>query len=322
MSPARLAVVCAATLALFACDRATTDRSPSADRPRSRAPTAATTPPTTIPAPIADVMERASMSEQARRLFLEAEPRIEGKAELQRSCRNTSSVHTLGCFLATRRCELRAGPSTCSVEKRIHLLRIERVDLKDLMYVSAAHEMLHAAYEAMPPPERAQLNANLQSALPGLDQCRLSANMAAYSGLGGDARLSELHSILGTEFPSLPPALQTHYSRYLLNRRSLVQAHDRTLGGREQEICGLRARLDQLEARIAGLRAQLRRLRSSGNVRAYNAQVPSFYAEVSTYNRLVATHNTKVREYNDLLASLGSTADALQQRGAAPSAPA
>lgn len=322
MRPARLAaVVGVAALALSGCASTTTDGSSAANRQRSSAPTAATTPPTTVPAPIADLMEKASMGEQARRLFLDADPKIESKAELQRSCRNTSSVHTLGCFLATRRCELGASPSTCSIEARIHLLRIERADLKDLMYVSAAHEMLHAAYEALAPPERAQLNAHLQSALPGLDQCRLSANLAAYSGLVGDERLSELHSILGTEFPSLPPALQAHYSRYLVNRQSLVQAHDRTLGGREQEICGLRASLDQLEARITGLRGQLRRLRSSGNVRAYNTQVASFNADVSTYNRLVATHNTKVGEYNDLLTSLGNSADALQQRGAAPPAP-
>lgn len=316
------AVACVAMLAVSACAGTTTDRSPTADRRRSAGQTASTTPPTTVPAAIADIMAKASMSEQARRLFLEADPKIESKAELQRSCRNTSSVHTLGCFTAIRRCELGANPSNCSVENRIHLLRIERADLKDLMYVSAAHEMLHAAYEAMAPADRAQLNSHLQSALPGLDQCRLSANLAAYSGLVGDERLSELHSILGTEFPSLPSALQAHYSRYLVDRQSVVQAHDRTLGGREQEICGLRARLDQLEARIAGLRAQLRRLRSSGNVRAYNAQVPSFNAEVNTYNRLVTTHNTKVREYNELLTSLGSSADALQQRGTAPSAPA
>lgn len=310
----------AVALALSACSSSTTGGS-TPNRERSQPPAGSRTPPTTVPAPIAELMEKASMGEQGRRLFLDADPRIEGKAELQRSCRNTSSVHTLGCFLASKRCQVRAGPSTCSVETRIHLLHIERAELKDLMYVSAAHEMLHAAYEAMTPAERAQLHVHLESALSGLDQCRLSANLAAYSGVAGGERMSELHSILGTEFASLPPALQAHYSRYLVNRQAVVQAHDRTLGGREQEICGLRASLDQLEAQVTGLRAQLRRLRSSGNVRAYNAQVPGFNAQVSTYNRLVAAHNGKVREYNQLLASLGSSTDALQQRGAVPTAP-
>ena len=313
----RAAWVAALALALSACSTAGTGGSSAPDEARPSPTTPGTTTPP-VPAPIADLMEKTSMTELAKRIFLGAHPTIEGKTELQRNCRNTSTTHTLGCFLVTRRCRAGADPATCSVETRIHLLRIDRADVKDLVYVSAAHEMLHAAYEAMPRPERRQLDHDLESALAQLDQCRLSANMAAYSGLGGEERLSELHSILGTEFPALPAALQAHYSKYLANRRLVIETHDRTLGGREQEICGLRASLDQLEARLEGMRAQLQRLRSSGDRAAYNAQVPSFNAQVSARDRLLATHNRRVREYNQLLATLGSSTDVLQPRQAPP----
>ncbi len=308
--------VVALAVAMSACSSSTTGGS-SSPAGTDRSPTTPSTARRVVPAPIADLIEKTSMTEQAQQLFLDADPKIEGRTELQRNCRNTSSAHTLGCFLVTRQCRAGADPSTCSVETRIHLLGIDRADVKDLIYVSAAHEMLHAAYEVMPRPERGQLDRNLESALAQLDQCRLSANLAAYGG-GGEERLSELHSILATEFPSLPAELERHYSRYLVNRHLVIQAHDRTLGGREQEICTLRSTLDQLEARIGAQRAQLQRLRSSGDTRAYNAQVPSFNARVSTHNRLVASHNRKVREYNRLLANLGSSADVLQPREATP----
>lgn len=301
-------------LSLSACSPMDTEGSPSSedDAPSPTAPNGSPK----VPAPVVDLMLNASMSEEAQRLFLAADPSIEGKAALRGNCRNTSAAHVLGCFLVTRECRAGANPSTCSRKTRIHLLQIDRADVRDLIYVSAAHEMLHAAYEVIPDRERAQVDRQLDAALPHIDQCRLSANLAAYSGRVGEERLSELHSILATEFASLPAGLQAHYSKYFLNRQLVVQAHDRTLGGREQEICGLRANIEQLEARIATLRAQLQGLRSSGNLRSYNAQVPAFNAQVSNHNRLVSTHNSKVREYNQVLASLGSSVDVLQQREA------
>ncbi len=273
-----------------------------------------TQPPTTIAQPIAELMERTSMTSQARKLFLDSRPRIEGKAEFAGNCRRASGAHTLGCFLVFRSCPAGAAPSGCSKETQIHLLQIDRPDASDLMYVSAAHEALHAAYEEIPPAERRHIDGQLEAALPQLDQCRIDANLKAYAGRGSAERLNELHSILGTEFADLPPGLQAHYSRYFANRQLVVQAHDRSLGAREQEICRLQSRLDQLEARIGSLRRQLQQLRSAGNVRAYNSRVPGFNALVTEHNQAVSSHNRQVREYNQLLVSVGGDAGGLQPR--------
>lgn len=274
-------------------------------------------PPPPPSAPIADLMDKTSMTAEARKLFLDARPRIEGMADLESNCSNRSGAHTLGCFLVVKECQT-GGASGCSLKTQIHLLQIDRPDAHDLIYVSAAHEMLHAAYEQLPLDERLQVDRQLEAALPQLDQCRVETNLGAYADRVGADRMNELHSVLATEFAVLPPGLQSHFNRYFSNRQLVVSAHDRTLGNREQEICGLRSRLDQLEGQIGSLRRQLG---SAGSVRAYNALVPRINALVRDQNRAADTHNRRVREYNRLLESIGGDPGALAPREA-PATPA
>lgn len=304
-----------ALLAASACSGGVVDDDPIGARPGTAGPTAS------APSPaVADLMAKTSMTDTARRLFLAAEPTIEAKAELDSNCRNTAGAHTLGCFLVLRDCRAGAPLADCSHRTRIHLLRIDQAETHDLIYVSAAHEMLHAAYEEMPDAQRRALDAELEAALPRLDQCRVNGNLKAYAGRGPDERASELHSVLATEFAHLPAGLQAHLSRYFDNRQIVVAAHDRTLGNREQEICDLGTRLDGLDARIDDLRRQIRQLRAAGSVRASNSLVPELNAIVVQQNRLAATHNRRVDEYNRLLTNLGSQTGALAPRDPAAGA--
>ena len=308
-----------AVLAVSACTGGgvVEDIDASQPRPGTAGTSAAATP---SPA-IADLMAKTSMTDTARRLFLAAEPTIEAKAELERNCRNTAGAHTLGCFLVVRDCRPGAPLTDCSHRTRIHLLHIDQAETHDLIYVSAAHEMLHAAYEEIPEAERRRLDGELEAALPQLDRCRVNGNLEAYAGRGPDERRSELHSVLATEFARLPAGLQAHFGRYFANRQVVVAAHDRTLGNREQEICDLGTRLDRLDARIDDLRSQIRQLRAAGSVRASNSLVPELNTVALQQNRLADTHNRRVDEYNRLLANLGSQAGALAPRDPATGAP-
>jgi len=262
-------------------------------------------------------MAKTSMTGEARTLFLKAEPRIEGPTDLKANCSNGSGAHTLGCFLAVRECRTGVASSNCSLKTQIHLLQIDRADAHDLIYVSAAHEMLHAAYEQLRPEDRLLVDRQLEEALPQLDQCRLGANLGAYADRMGADRMSELHSVLATEFAVLPPGLQSHFDRYFSNRQLVVSAHDRTLGDREQELCGLQARIDQLDGQVDSLRSQLQRMRPSESVRAYNALVDRLNTTAREHNRVVTVHNRRVLEYNLLLQSFGG-GDAIDPRAATP----
>lgn len=259
------------------------------------------------------------MTEGARALFLDAQPSIEDKAELERNCRKNTGAHTLGCFLVVKECRSTGVPPECSTRTRIHLLRMDQAETHDLIYVSAAHEVLHAAYEGIPDEERRRIDRQLEAAVPKLDKCRVDNNLGAYADRGPAEKLSELHSVLATEFSVLPPGLQAHFSQYLADRQLVVAAHDRALGNREQAICDLEARLDQLEVRMDPLRRQLRQLRSAGRLEASNALVDPLNSLANEHNRIADEHNRLVNEYNQILVSLGAPAGALTPRDPASS---
>jgi uncharacterized coiled-coil protein SlyX len=189
-----------------------------------------------------------------------------------------------------------------------------RPDAHDLVYVSGAHEMLHAVYEQLPPDYRLQIDRQLEAALPQLDQCRVDTNLRAYDNQMGAERTNELHSVLATEFGVLPPGLQSHFSRYFSNRQLVVSAHDRTLGHREEAICGQRSRLDQIEAQLKSLQQRLQRQRPSGNLAAYNALVDRHNALAREQNRAVDAYNRRVREHNQFLESIGGEPGTLSPR--------
>lgn len=250
------------------------------------APTTTTTEP--LPADVADLAAATTMTERARRIFLAARPAIEDAPTFAGNCGVDgptdgagSKTHTAGCFVAGR----------------IHLLAPDQAEARALLYVVAAHELLHAVYSSLGPAERARIDAELEAARPG--NVRLEERLKPYAGL--PTLTNEIHSILGSEFDGLSPALEAHYAQYFSDRSAVVAARQRTLGAREEEIARLRAEVDDLDDRIETLRATLISQRAAGDIRAYNASVDVFNGLINRYNTSIDTLNAKIEEYNGLL---------------------
>ena len=249
------------------------------------APTTTTEP---LPADVAALAGATTMTERARRIFLAARPAIEDAPTFAGNCGVDSPAdgggprtHTAGCYVAGR----------------IHLLAPDRAEARGLLYVVAAHELLHAVYSSLGPGERARIDAELEAARAG--NVRLEERLKPYAGL--PTLTNEIHSILGSEFEGLPPALEAHYAQYFSDRGAVVAARQRTLGAREDEIARLRAEVDDLDNRIETLRATLISQRAAGDTRAYNASVEVFNGLINRYNTAIDTLNTKIEEYNGLL---------------------
>lgn len=249
------------------------------------APTTTTEP---LPADVADLVAATTMTERARRIFLAARPAIEDAPTFAGNCgidgpadAGGPRTHTSGCYVAGR----------------IHLLAPDRAEARGLLYVVAAHELLHAVYSSLGPGERARIDAELEAARAG--NVRLEERLKPYAGL--PTLTNEIHSILGSEFDGLPPALEAHYAQYFSDRSAVVAARQRTLGAREDEIARLRAEVGDLDSRIEALRATLISQRAAGDTRAYNASVDVFNGLINQYNTAIDTLNTKIEEYNGLL---------------------
>ena len=183
------------------------------------------------------------------------------------------STHTFGCFT-------RDG---------IFVRTFAAPQLHDLVYVVAAHELLHAAYQQTRGPAKVTLENDLMAARAG--NSVLEDRLKIYAENGTDS-LSEVHSVLGTEFADLSPSLEAHYNLYF-DRAKILAAYTRTLGDRDAETRSLVETVDTTEQQLEQQRSELDALKASGDLRTYNARVPGF-------NALVDQHNAAVRRLNQL----------------------
>lgn len=154
------------------------------------------------------LMTDATMTDHARFVFLAASPEVQSLQQVNDACSGTDRrVQVLGCYLA-------GGPS----------IHIARVGAPGVEAVTAAHEMLHAAWDRTAEGERSTLERELEAAYARLAPTHpaLVATMAVYARTEPGARDDELHSILGTELPDLGPALEHHYAEYFADRAALV----------------------------------------------------------------------------------------------------
>jgi len=267
----------------------------AADRAARPAPTITTEAPTTtttttpLPAGVQDLVATTTMTDRARRTFLATSPAVEDQATFVRNCEVESRpeatseprTHTQGCF----------------VGGRIHLLAPDRAEAHDLLYVVAAHELLHAVYAGLGASERTRIDAEVEAARVGNE--RLRERLRPY---GSSPTLdNEVHSILGSEFEGLSAALEAHYAQFFSNRAAVVAFRQRTLGAREDEMRRLKADVDDLEGRIDALKAGQDALEAANDIRAYNANVPVINGLIARYNAQVAVLNARIDEYNGLL---------------------
>lgn len=246
------------------------------------------------PAPdMASIISRLELTPSAKATLYRGRPRIDTKQAFNADCDPSRGELELGCF----------------VGGRIYVLRITDPDLASEMEVVTAHELLHEEYARLSGSQRRQVDQLLEQAVQGIHDPDLDARLADYAKTEPGERDNELHSILGTEYADLPPALENYYARYFTSRQAVVQAHAQY----QQVFNGQKAKIDQelatirsLKAQLTALNAQMDALRSGGDIHGYNALVPRQNALVDQVNSLIRQYNADVDEYNALSQSLNS----------------
>lgn len=210
------------------------------------------------PPEIEAIADATGMSEEGRLVYLASTPEIEAGEDFAQHCAVETGI-VLGCY----------------VREEIFLFEVLDDRLAGTIEVTAAHEMLHAAYDRLSPEEREHVDALVASAvelLPADD--RVFEEIALYEQrqLPG-----EWHSRLGTEFATLPPELEAYYTRWFDDRAKVVALHERSRAVLEQLEAEIEARVAELdaldadlEARIAGHRAATAALEA--DILAFNAR--------------------------------------------------
>jgi hypothetical protein len=203
--------------------------------------------------------------------------------------------------------------------------------LNGVEQVTAAHEMLHAAYDRLSKAERQQVDGWLNDYYEhDLTDARIKQTLEDYKTSEPGQLTNEMHSIFGTEIANLPQQLETYYQRYFTDRGKVAAyaaSYQAEFTSRQAQVTAIDAQLDQLKAQIdqeekrlktaqQSLDSQqdaLNNYRRNGQVAAYNAAVPSYNTTVDYFNSLVRKLKADIAQYNQLVSQHNSIAVEQQQ---------
>lgn len=260
----------------------------------------------TPPATITQLAQQTTMTDRAKHLFYINKPIIADKSQFSGYCKQQEQAIVLGCYH--------------SDEDGIFLLRIDpRSQLHGVMQVTAAHEMLHAAYDRLSPSQRAKVDRELEDFYAhGLQDKSVKAEIDSYKKTEPHSVVNEMHSIFGTEVAHLPADLEQYYTEYFTNRQAVVaqarqyqqafrsreqavDRYDKQLARLKQQIEQHQTELLQQAASLKQRNQQMRAMRQRGDIAGYNAAVPGYNQAVDAFNSLLATAKQEIVQYNKIV---------------------
>lgn len=265
--------------------------------------------------PTAQIMQFADvtgMSLRGRDLWYVSEPVIESADAFNQECDNNDEQSiVLGCYKM----------------QKIYLFDVTDARLNGVEEVTAAHEMLHAAYERLSKSDRDKVNAMLQAQIDKITDERILELINLYNKTEQGQLYNEMHSILATEYRDLSPELENYYKQYFDNRIktvSLAESYESVFSESEKRIAEMDTKLNEylaqinasnatLESEYAALTMESNRLSTlynQGNYSEYNAGVSGYNAQVGAYNTLVEQTQQLVDKHNNLVVERNSEATA------------
>ena len=258
------------------------------------------------PLAIEQLATDTTMTDYARHMFYINAPEQKPRATFSQSCPSgTEQSVVLGCY--------NGG------QQGIYLLKVDNSELAGIEQVTAAHEMLHAAYERLSSNDRQTIDAELQDYYQTkLTDETIKKTIDEYMRTEPNELVNEMHSIFGTQIADLPTDLQNYYQKYFTDRSKVTDYYDSyevAFSSRQAQIKLDDAKLDSLKAEIDQLevttdtqkksletqQATLQREQSSGNVNDYNRGVDTYNASVRAYNANVRRLQSLVDQYNQLV---------------------
>ena len=265
------------------------------------------------PAAIAQLASDTTMTDYAEHMFYVNRPEQKERGTFTQFCpAGTEQSVVLGCY--------KGG------QNGIYLLRVPNAELAGVEQVTAAHEMLHAAYERLSVNDRNSIDAQLQDYYQTkLTDQTIKDTIDEYKRTEPNDVVNEMHSIFATQIADLPEGLQTYYQKYFTNRATVTNyyaTYEAAFTTRQQQIKQSDAQLDawksqinELEANVTAQqnnidqqRTALNTARNSGNIDSYNAGVDSFNSAVVAYNADVKRLQGLIKDYNDLVNTRNSIA--------------
>lgn len=258
----------------------------------------------TPPAEVVSLADKTTMTDKSRKIFYVTKPQIQAQKDaFRQACQSAEKTIVLGCYKTV------GG---------IYVYAVDDKRLNGVQEVTAAHEMLHAAYDRLSKTERDKINALVTQEYAKMTDERIQKNIDSYRERDASVVPNELHSILGTEVATLSPELESYYSKYFKNRASVValsqqyeaefssrenkvEQYDTQLKALKTDIDNLNKTLETQDQQISSQKNTMDSYKSNGSIAQYNAMVPGFNSLVKNFNANVALLKTKIAQYNTLV---------------------
>lgn len=263
---------------------------------------------------IVTLSSRVGLNDNGKFIFYASQPELNSAADFNSVCKrieNTTSI--LGCYS----------------NSKIYIYNVTDTQLDGIREVTAAHEMLHAAYQRLGDDEKKSVDALLEAEYKKLESDKQFAELIAfYARTEPGERDNELHSIIGTVTTSVDPALETYYQKYFSNRQDTVALYTKYNGVFQTLTDRANTLSDQLNSLASSITADSAQYNTdiktlnddivSFNSRAENGGFSSQYqfnteraalsARVTKLNATRTNINNDVDRYNTLLAEYNSIA--------------
>lgn len=254
------------------------------------------------PVAVMELAEQTTMTKYGKDLFYVNDPVISDKSNFQKLCHVTEQTIVLGCYTGNR----------------IYIYKVDDPALNGIEQVTAAHEMLHAAYDRLSPKERRHVDEMVKAAYNRINDPTLKETYASYHKSEPGHEWNEMFAVLGTEYSNLGTELEDYYTKYFTDRakvvnyaqkyqkvfndlKNQVQEYDAQLALMKPEIDQRTADVEALKVQIESKKAEMDRLLSSNQKAAYNAQVDSYNAMTYQYNSQLVTLRNLINQYNSVV---------------------
>jgi uncharacterized protein YaaR (DUF327 family) len=251
---------------------------------------------------VTQIADNDQLLPRGRDLLFASRPQIQDSKAFNAACSKDEQTIVLGCYKA----------------QRIYLYNVTDVRFNGVKEVTAAHEMLHAAYERMSDADKDKINAMLKPIIENMQDKRILNLIALYNKSEPGELYNEMHSILGTEYANLPDELETYYKQYFKDRskivayanqyqavftesKSKINDFDQQLSVLKPQIDQNNATLQQMQNALQSENNQLDQLRSQGKIQQYNQTVPEYNQKVAQFNTLIAQTRSIVDRYNAIV---------------------
>lgn len=158
---------------------------------------------------IANINESLVFTGYGQQLFYASKPQLLEQGQFNSSC------------MATERTAAMLG---CYYQREIYLFNVTNQELRGANEVTAAHEMLHAAYDRLTFFEKAYVNRMVDEQYQKIKGDPMIKNLVGYYQKAEPRDVeNELHSIIGTTVTDLSPELESYYGQYFADRSKIIQ---------------------------------------------------------------------------------------------------